>query len=302
MGEHYPRIRIVTPSGYTRIREGLTLTFYLPPRHPEYAEDVLRALDVYLRYTGPDALGLYADTEGDWQSLNEPGWEQIRRKLREGARPQASLEEDSPRGTRYAFYYRGKDQEFVTRMNKPDAVCEAIFWLPTEYLEEHGPGRVRELAAELATLLPVRSGFCGLSFNGDLDLAGMELELLPYWKQYPGIDIPSPTGYSWDMGKHLRGPHWVNFLGQPVLGELGGAAVLRERLKSPGTIVEELPGGRAVITLGPWPEAGDTETGEVLPAYRELARVLEPWLYRSEVSMLDQSQEETRRWERRFLD
>ncbi|MFY0576656.1 type VI immunity family protein [Cystobacter fuscus] len=36
--------------------------------------------------------------------------------------------------------------------------------------------------------------------------------------------------------------------------------------------------GRAVVALGPWPEAGDLRQGQTLPAYRELARVLEPWL------------------------
>jgi len=302
MSEHYPRIRIETKDGCTRIREGLSLTFYLPPRHPEYAEDVLRALDLYLRHVGHDALGLYADVNGDMQELNAAGWEVIRRKLRERSCPQAILEEENLAGTRYAFHYKGKDEEFLTRMNEPDAMCEAIFWLPTEYLEEHGPGRVRELAMELATLLPLRSGFCGLSFNGELDRVGMPRKLLPYWKRYPGIDIPDGGPFSWDMGKRLRGPHWVNFLGQPVLGELGGVPGLRERLKSPETTVQELPGDKAIITLGPWPEAGDTEKGEVLPAYRELARVLEPWLYHSKVSMLEQSREETRRWERRFLD
>jgi hypothetical protein len=263
---------------------------------------VLRALELYLRYTGPGALRSYADTEGYWQDLDEAGWEVIRSKLRERKCPQAYLEEGAPVGPRYAFHYRGKDEGFVTQTNKPDATCEAIFWLPSEYLEEYGPSRVRELAVELATLLPVRSGFCGLSFNGELDMAGMELKLLPYWKRYPGIDIPSPTGYSRDMGKRLRGPHWMNFLGQPVLGELGGVPGLRERLKSPETTVQELPGDKALITLGEWPEAGDLEKGEVLLAYRELARVLEPWLYQSEVSMLQQSKEETRSWERRFLD
>jgi hypothetical protein len=44
------------------------------------------------------------------------------------------------------------------------------------------------------------------------------------------------------------------------------------------------------------------EKGHVLPAYRELARVLEPWLYHRRLRILDQSKEETRRWECRFLD
>jgi hypothetical protein len=302
MSEHYPRLRIETKDGCTRIREGLSLTFYLPPKHPEYAEEVLRALELYLRYVGPKALGVYADMEGYMQELNAEGWELIHRKLREWRCPQAILEEAHPTGPRYAFYYKGKDEEYLARMNKPDAMCEVIFYLPTEYLEEHGPGRVRELAMELAALLPVRSGFCGLSFNGELDLAGMARKLLPYWKRYPGIDIPDALGHSQDIGQRIRGPHWVNFIGQPVLGELGGASGLRERLRSPETTVEELPGDKAVITLGPWPEAGDLEKGERLPAYRELARVLEPWLYHRELPMLDQSKEETRRWERRFLD
>ena len=60
---------------------------------------------------------------------------------------------------------------------------------------------------------------------------------------------------------------------------------------------------RAVVTLGEWPEAGDTEQGQTLPAYRELARVLEPWLYhREKVFSRDFPREDTRRWERRFLD
>ena len=94
----------------------------------------------------------------------------------------------------------------------------------------------------------------------------------------------------------------MNFLGQPLLGQLGGAESLRKRLHSPGTTVQELTGDKAVVTLGEWPEAGDAEHGEMLPAYRELAQVLEPWLYYRRGGMLNRSEEETRRWERRFLD
>lgn len=48
---------------------------------------------------------------------------------------------------------------------------------------------------------------------------------------------------------------------------------------------------------------GDTAQGDTLPAHHELARVLEPWLYFDEdPHMLGQSEEDTRRWERFFLD
>jgi hypothetical protein len=57
-----------------------------------------------------------------------------------------------------------------------------------------------------------------------------------------------------------------------------------------------------VVTLGKWPEAGDTEQGHTLPAYRELARVLEPWLHMKRACWGGFSAEDMRRWERRFLD
>jgi hypothetical protein len=64
-----------------------------------------------------------------------------------------------------------------------------------------------------------------------------------------------------------------------------------------------MDGDRAVITLGPWPEAGDTERGDTLPAYRELARVLEPWLFREpNGNMSGLPRQDVPRWERRFLD
>jgi len=95
----------------------------------------------------------------------------------------------------------------------------------------------------------------------------------------------------------------MTFIGQPALGALGRAQGLRSRLHTPGVTVEEMAGDRAVVTLGEWPEAGDTAQGQVLPAYRELAHVLEPWLYFEPHARLPYlSLEETRRWDRRFLD
>jgi hypothetical protein len=170
-------------------------------------------------------------------------------------------------------------------------------------LETHGPARVRELALELASGLPFCSGFASLSFNCEADLPGVEKKVRELCFRYPGMDIPDPELCSWDIGTRVRGASWLTFLGQPVLGELGGAAGLRARLHSPGTIVQELEGERVVVTLGPWPEAGDTEQGRTLPAYRELGRVLEPWLYHEESRHSHlKVPEHVRRWERRFLD
>lgn len=98
----------------------------------------------------------------------------------------------------------------------------------------------------------------------------------------------------------------MNFLGEPVLSALGGVTALRARLRSSSTNVREMADERVLVTLGPEPEAGDMAQGQPLPAYRELARVLEPWLepfpwgyLREQGEAADK--EEWLRWWRRFL-
>ena len=90
-----------------------------------------------------------------------------------------------------------------------------------------------------------------------------------------------------------------DFLGPPVLSELGGAAGLRARLHSPTTTVQELEGEQA-------PEAGDLEQGRTLPTYRELARMLEPFLEPFRWGFLARQspsvEQDLRRWWRRFLN
>jgi hypothetical protein len=301
MSSHYPRVRIRAQNGHLLLREGLSFCFYLRYSHQELAPGVMRSLDAYLRAVGAQALGWYDDGEGHWRKLDAAGWVLTRQQVLEKRWPSITLQSDS--GYEYRFEYYGKVLDEHTLEDEPGAVSAAGFWLPTEYLEEHGPSRVRELALELAAPLPFCSGHAGLSFNGVHDLLGVFREIRERCFRYPGLDIPNLSWHSWKVGTRIRGPHWLTFLGQPVLGELGGVAGLRSRLSSPETTVQEMEGERAVITLGQWLEAGDTEWGQVLPAYRELARVLEPWLYQEERGRhLDFTLEDTRRWERRFLD
>jgi hypothetical protein len=73
-------------------------------------------------------------------------------------------------------------------------------------------------------------------------------------------------------------------------------------LHSPDTAVQELEGERAVVMLGPWPESGNLEQGQTRPAYRELACVLEPCRYEECFRFHGFSDEDMRRWQRRFLD
>ncbi|HYO55182.1 DUF3396 domain-containing protein [Archangium sp.] len=297
MSEHYPRIRIDKIVGARRsllIRESVSITFYMKRSHQEVVRDVIRALDAYSRTAGPQALCWYADPySGDWDELDDKGWAYIRRLMIEEPATSIWLRELPNATTGYGFLYHGHLLEVCAT----DAASTVSFHLPTEYLEEHGPGRVRELALELAAVLPFNSGHAGLCFDFPESVLGTLDAISDLSFRHPGLDIPGVLFTSLSIGTTVNGVHWLNFLGQPVLQELGGAAGLRARLRSPGTTVQELNGERAVVTLGAWPEAGDTEQGHTLPAYRELARVLEPWLHLGRFS-----QESLRRWERRFLD
>ncbi|XXF77603.1 DUF3396 domain-containing protein [Myxococcaceae bacterium GXIMD 01537] len=203
--------------------------------------------------------------------------------------------------TGFAFTYRGVPLDAPAPVGGPNEVCAATFWLPTEYLEEHGPQRARELALELGAALPFNSGHAGLCYTFPEGLLGITRSIREECFRYPGIDL-ARSNIAHELGPRLQGAHWLTFLGPPVLGELGGVESLRSRLRSPATTVQSLDAERVVVTLGPWPEAGDLEAGCTLPEYRELAHVLEPWLHEIHSCWHSFSPEDMHRWHRRFLD
>jgi hypothetical protein len=303
MSNHYPRIRIRTDKGYLAIRDGLSFTFYMRRPHHEVVPAVLRSLNVYLAAVGPNALGWCLDQEGFFHEMDSAAWEQFRHEMLSNRRLIFHLKDADEDEQGYEFRYWGKKLDAKSLTRNPGAVTAVSFWLPTEYLEEHGPGRMRELALELAGPLPFCSGHGGLNFSCDPDLLGVRRAVRRLCFRYPGMDIPSEGWTALHLGTRVRGATWLTFLGQPVLDEVGGVEGLRSRLHSPGTTVQPLEGERAVVTLGSWPEAGDTEQGNTLPAYRELARVLEPWLYHDPPLQDDDfTPEDMLHWERRFLD
>jgi hypothetical protein len=304
MSERHPRIRLERQDDEGRflcLRESVSICFYMRRSHQDVAQAVLRSLEVYHRAVGPLALGWYADPEGDWQPLDDRGWELQRRSMLDPQGAQVELCEQPDSVTGHQFTYRGWQLDNLPFAHDRGAVCTVAFWLPTEFLEAHGAERLRALALELSAGLPFNSGHAGLSFQYfSGSRLGTEAAVRALGFRYPGLDIPD-ANTSTTLGTRVKGVHWLTFLGQPVLGELGGAAGLRARLHSADTSVQELEDGRAVVTLGPWPEAGDTERGHLLPAYRELALVLEPWLDQGRRPVGGFTAEDMRRWERRFL-
>jgi hypothetical protein len=304
VNEHHPRIRVETERGYVVIRDGLTFRFYMYRSHKGLGPAVLRMLNVFMRAVGPQGLTTYPDMEGHWRRLDDDAWKRIRKELLESDYPSVLLASDSNGVSEFSFEYSGISLEDDWLAEYPGRSCVATFQLTTEYLRQHGPGQVRELALELASCLPFSSGYASLSFNALMDLVGVGRRVRSMCFRYPGMAVIENILWG-NIGTRVLGAYWLTFLGPPVLGELGGVEGLLARLSAPGTTVQHLEDHRAVVTLGERPEAGDLEAGEDLPAYRELARVLEPWLYHDASRVFDPNfppEDTLLRWERRFLD
>jgi hypothetical protein len=275
--KHYPRVRfhqIADGERFLCVRESISLCFYMKRPHREVIHDVLRSLDVYLQAISPQGLGWYVGPDEYWHELDAASWELNRSTLLHSGGGSCLLAQEPGAVTNYEFGYRGRRRDDVPELPQDqETVCTVVFWLPTEYLEAQGPARVRALARELASGLPFNSGHAGLSFQfpeGILDLARPVRDVC---LRYPGFDMPTMLQLPNNLGTRIKGVHWMNFLGPPVLDELGGLEGLRARLRSPGTTAEPLGSERAVVTLGEWPEAGDLEQGhtQATPAMRSVS-------------------------------
>ena len=296
------RIRLRKPNGVPIARDALCINLYMRQPHGEIAPALMRSIDRYRRVLGSEVLSRSTPGGYEWDDFDDAAWAHLRGEVLDGTRTIIKLKDITSGENRFRLdYYGSYGAQIGPPTDEPTTVCAVSFWLPTEYLEEHGPGHVRELALELAAPLPFCSGHAGLAFNTGHDLLYAKPELRKLVFLHPGMDAPRLGRLAMHLGAKVRTPSWLTFLGQPVLGELGGASGLRSRLHSPDITVQELEGERVVVTVGPEPEAG--EDGRMPPAYRELARVLEPWLFH-EKYLIDSTltADELRRWERRLLD
>jgi hypothetical protein len=316
-------------------REVVRIAFYMPHDHPDLSAGVLHAIDSYMRAVGqgPRTIDFVHISHDEGARLTEEKWGWVRRSL--GSTKRWSFPEDYEAWKRREIEKRGFERgvlfmggfdsqngyrlEYQARIPwRPapeETICSLLTaTLPLEYLEAQGPGRVRQLALDMASQLLFASGHAGLALRlyGPLRVSSeaFRTELL----RYPGVDLREAWLHEKWMGLRVDGVHWLNFLGPPILTGLGGASALRSRLTSAETTVVALDEERVVVSLGEGPEAGDLASGKTLPAYRELARVLEPWLeplFLKQVwapgdepryTSLRLTEEQARRWWRRFLD
>ncbi|HYO51227.1 type VI immunity family protein [Archangium sp.] len=295
----YPRLRYQSERGWLVASDALLMCFYIRHPHKQIAPAVMRALELFRERIHPYRITRYVG-DGQTEPLDDSAWEKIRQEIL-GPNDAALVQmEDDSRWTGKLFVdYRGLPVVPLPWKWREDDVSVLYLRLPTEYLEAQGPERVRALAIDLAQELPFSSGYTDFVLCEASWTMGKAIDLVR--PRYPGVEV-APSSANLGMNTWVDGVHWMNFLGQPVLGQLGGMAGLREHLALPGISLLEMSGDRVLITLGERPEPGDVEAGQTLPLHRALARILEPHLHHRRAERTCLSPEELLRWECRFLD
>ena len=260
VSEKYPKLRQTMPDGRWVLREGVLLCFFMRRSHDEIAQAVTRALDIYLDAVGPEKLGWYVDMGGDFDPEEYKGWAgdirpldgkywaKVRDELREPFGCILQLEEHQNQVGGFRFEYHGRPREDLTQ---PGFVSAVSFWLPTEYLEEKGPKQVKELAVALACELPLDSGYVSLAFNYLLETKPVMQFIREQCFRYPGMDVHHLGHTSMYLGTKVRGAYWLNFYGQPLLGQLGEVEALRTRLALPEVSIAEFHAEKVLVALAP---------------------------------------------------
>jgi len=302
MSINHPRIR-VKEDGRLIVRDGLLLCFYLHESHRRLGPTVGALLRAYQRFVGPDTLTAFFNEEGDPARLTGRGWTRIFAELSdssEGHSYNLSLNDSLTEVGAFSFEYFGADLDLLS-FKWPGAASYVSLCFPTEFLPEVGAARFEAFALDLAGSLPFTSGYGSLAFN--YSKGRDEYDAFRHISNYcfglPGMDVHHARSTCFDIDAKVRGAYWLNFLGGPVLHQLGGLVSLRRRLASPSINVSPLAGDRAMITLGAQPNAGDPESGDDLSPYRLLAETLKDNLHVGYLPAF--APEDAARWSRRFL-
>ncbi|XXF77554.1 DUF3396 domain-containing protein [Myxococcaceae bacterium GXIMD 01537] len=297
-----PFLRTRDGRGRVFLRDGLVISFYMPHSHKEVSVGVWRAIELYRQFVPANALSCFLTNDGEWSGLVGPGWDFIREEildlpshLEAGARLVESDEETRD----YNVDYTGKP--FDPNDSSEELVSALNFTLPTSSLEDKGPAAIRELALAMAADLPLSFGYVSPAFVSPGGVTRLShATFSEYCGRYPGMDAYHMRRTSDYIGARARGAYWLTFLGEPLLGQLGGAEALRARLP-PSIQLDPMGEGRLCVTLGEWPVVAEEPGTGALDPYRTLARVLEPQLCEERTTWLVDEHFQ-RQWLRRFLD
>lgn len=303
MNEAYPLIRLRDRGGWLVGRDGIVVSFFIHRDHTEVAPAIWRAIETYRRAIPAGSLNWYTSDDGDMVPLDDEGWEHNRQEVidcLEGGGRTAELRESPSETGGFQVEYYGR---LLNSLFHDAPATTLAFTFPTEYLVRHGVEHLRALAFQLARELPFNFGYASFAIvstqgswaSGNWNITEALLA------RYPGLDAPGAETFSSRLGTRTLGPYWLTFLGQPLLGQLGGITALRDALPFPEVSLLPMDGDRVLVTLDEWPDPIDTQAKPVPPQYRALARLMEPFLFQYESEELLPFQQDTNQWLRRFL-
>lgn len=215
MTDSKPQLRYLDEYGDVAVAAAVEISFYIRRSRTEIGAALFRALETFRRVVGPERLSHYYDTsEGapDYaRELNTQAWQAVREDLLDQRPPSgyafAMREERFNLEGFYALCQCFQLEAPNVRIPTPYRASSLHFRLPAEYLEEHGPERVRELALTLAEGLPFNSGFVNLSLFVNGNESMWQLRETLRWRYLglqgaqrcpPSSDQPgdgSPRGY-----------------------------------------------------------------------------------------------------------
>ncbi|RKH47126.1 type VI immunity family protein [Corallococcus sicarius] len=290
MRENPPVIRLRDRGGWLAARDGVVISFFIHHDHEEVTPAIWRALQLYLQAIPPKTLNWYVSDDGDMVEFDDKGYEHHRKLMLECPWKGASrieLSESPSESGGYQFEYYGRRISEPSWPYPNDPATAVAFTFPTEYLLEHGPDHLRALAFKLAWELPFSFGYASLAIVAPQGRWGTsDWDLLDTLRErYLGLDLYDVSDTGSAIGTHARSASWLTFVGQPLLGQLGGGEGLRRALPFPEVSVLPLDSQRVMISLGEWPDAIDTQKGGIPPPYRALALKLEPFVYQERTGL-----------------
>ena len=248
MRENLPIIRLKPDLGDDSVvaRDGVVICFFMRRSHSEVAPAIWRALETYRRAIPAQALAWYGSEDGDTLPLDDKGWAHIRYKILErpwGMEWIVESEEDCGPGGGYHFEYNGRrldDPMFSTTRTRPRACsspCPRSTWWSTVLATARaGVGTGARAALQLRLRQPRHRRPAWALVR--------RAQLRPLLSRYPGLDINKLGTTSRVIGTRARGAYWLTFLGQPLLGQLGGLEGLRAEAPVAAGVLRA-PGERA---------------------------------------------------------
>lgn len=155
--------------------------------------------------------------------------------------------------------------------------------------------------------IPIRHGYAGLTVNEASQRATRQMNsgMLPQIaERFPGVEIDDCEGTVLVARDRIKGVNWLTLLGDELVQHLGGLPALSIRL-SDAVALHAARDGAVIVQAGRVPTRGDTQSGDDLSLYREVARVLRPISLESHpdlgtVEFGSFGTEGTNRWLRRF--